>query len=97
MVVDNHDTAAELQEFRLEQKREHSQIQKTLSNQGKALRDITKMINDIYPTVKQDIKKAEAYKVVGEDLKMKGSGWKFWMSLVAIGLSVVLAIRSFIK
>lgn len=40
----------------------------------------------------KEMKRANAYKIVSDDLKSKGVSWKFWLGVIAVALTVISGI-----
>lgn len=59
---------------------------------GAKLDAITQQLLEWTPYIQQsqkEIKRADAYKLVADDLRSKGAGWKFWLTLGVSLLTLV--------
>ena len=56
------------------------------------IKDIKNTLESWTPFIKSyktEMERANAYKIVAEDLKSKGVGWKFWLGLVIAVLTLM--------
>ncbi len=67
---------------------------KTMAETHNEVKGMRQKLDQIYPAVKADLKKKEAYQIVGQDIKMKGSSFRFWIAIFGLVITIIIGVRT---
>lgn len=68
---------------------ENEKDNKIVHNEIRSVKSVLEGWTPFIENYEKEMKRANAYKIVAEDLKSKGVNWKFWLGLLALIFTVL--------